>query len=160
MTPKEAFKGLCDLSRVDDEDFKMWVGLKGEVEQALTELEELKRDMKRYFELGDKAEDSVTNEEVKEFSDLEIKLYQKVFRKVIYEIDINKLKKGDTVLVKHEDGRYMSCDIIGVSIKNNTISCDVGDYATYYHVPLSDCKPYFSDTYIASYLKEKVGNEE
>ncbi len=42
MTPKEAFKGLCDLSRVDDEDFKMWVGLKGEVEQAITELEKLK----------------------------------------------------------------------------------------------------------------------
>ena len=43
MKPKEAFKGLCDLSKVDDEDFRMWVGLKSDVEQALTELEELKR---------------------------------------------------------------------------------------------------------------------
>ena len=43
MTPKEAFKGLCDLSRVDNEDFKMWVGLRHDVEQALTKLEELKR---------------------------------------------------------------------------------------------------------------------
>lgn len=43
MTPKEALKGMCDLSKVDDEDFRMWVGLKGDIENALTELETLKR---------------------------------------------------------------------------------------------------------------------
>ena len=37
MTPKEALRGLCDLSKVDNEDFRVWVGLKGDVEQALNE---------------------------------------------------------------------------------------------------------------------------
>lgn len=41
-TPKEALKGMCDLSKVKYDDFRMWVGLKGEVEHALNELEILK----------------------------------------------------------------------------------------------------------------------
>ena len=77
MKPKEAFKGLCDLSRVDDEDFKMWVGLKGDVEQAITELEALKRDVKRYLELIE-LDYLITNEQEMEQLELHIKLLKEV----------------------------------------------------------------------------------
>ncbi len=72
MTPKEAFKGLCDLSRVDDEDFKMWVGLKGEVEQAITELEKLKRDVKRFIDLT--FSDDINSDDWQEYLALKDKL--------------------------------------------------------------------------------------
>lgn len=104
MTPKEAFKGLCDLSRVDNEDFKMWLGLKGNVEQALNDYEDLKinnerqfeawqkcktqkhecgvklrdlkKDIKRYFELLDTriANYGLNDDEIRELIELEHKL--------------------------------------------------------------------------------------
>jgi hypothetical protein len=76
MTPKEALKGLCDLSKVDSEDFKMWVGLRHDVEQALTELEELKRDVKSYFELDYQAKISggIDDVEANKYTRLHIKL--------------------------------------------------------------------------------------
>ncbi len=41
-TPKEALKGMCDLSKVKYDDYGLWVELKGAVEHALNELEIIK----------------------------------------------------------------------------------------------------------------------
>lgn len=76
-------------------------------------------------------------------------------------IDINKLQKGDTVLC--EKVRYTDCGVkyiagvvTGISRKHNTVTCNIGDYATWYHISLSEIRPYFVKGFDPSgYLKDE-----
>lgn len=76
-------------------------------------------------------------------------------------IDINKLERGDAVLcekVRYSDGevKYVAGVVTGVSRKHNRVTCNIGDYATWYHIPLSEIRPLFVMNYNPSgYLKDE-----
>jgi len=79
MTPKEALEDIKTIDIVidgckwnyKDTDHKESVEV---IEQSLTELEELKRDVKRYFELKYKARNGLTDKEAVEHTKLFIKI--------------------------------------------------------------------------------------
>ena len=91
MTPKKAFKRLCDLSIVDDEeDYKMWLVLKGNVEQVLNDYEDLKINNERQFKALERA---------KKVEEL-LKLYRQYYNRIpigtsMYkvELEIARLEK-------------------------------------------------------------------
>ena len=114
--------------------------------------EQLKLDVKRYISLKECPKGMSIDDWKAEREALEMYLFKKVAI-VTNQIDINKLKKGDIVIVKNDDGNKFTCDITGISIKHNTITCDIGDYATVRR-HINECEPYFSNGYNTTYLKE------